>query len=55
MKRFIMTMIFSAVMSSVLGTYVIPRTITVDASTLNALRGSLLPASPAYDPYIAGK
>ena len=53
MKRLITTMIFVVIMSSALGTYVIPRTITVDAMTLNALRSSLLPASPAYDPYIA--
>ena len=53
MKRLITTMIFVVIMSSVMGTYVIPRTITVDASTLNALRSSLLPASPSYDPYIA--
>lgn len=53
MKRLITTMIFVVIMSSALGTYVIPRTITVDALTLNALRSSLLPASPAYDPYIA--
>ena len=34
MKRLITTMIFVVIMSSVMGTYVIPRTITVDASTL---------------------
>jgi len=35
MKHLITTMIFVVIMSSALGTYVIPRTITVDASTLN--------------------
>ena len=53
MKCIITTMLFIAIVSSVLGTFIIPRTITVDASTLNALRSSMLPASPSYDPYIA--
>ncbi len=53
MKRFITTMLLLSIMSSVLGIYVIPRTITVDTPTLTALRSSLLPSSPYYDPYIA--
>ncbi len=53
MKRFIMTITLFLVISSIWGIYVIPRTITVDSLTLSALRNSLSPASPAYDPYIA--
>lgn len=53
MKCTIVTMLFVIIISSVFGTYVIPRTITVDTQTLSALRSSLLPANPYYDPYIA--
>jgi hypothetical protein len=41
MKRLITTMIFVVIMSSALGTYVIPRTITVDALTLPPINMNL--------------
>lgn len=53
MKRLIVTMGFIIILSSAFCTFVIPRTITVTATKLDSLRSSLLPASPAYDPYIA--
>lgn len=52
MKHISTVLFMLGIMSSIFGTFIINRTITIDAVTLAAMRGASLPASHLYDPYI---
>lgn len=52
MKHIPIVFFMLGVASSIFGTFIINRTITIDAVTLATMRGSSLPASHLFDPYI---
>ncbi len=52
MKHFPIVLFILGVVSPIFGTFIINRTITIDAVTLAAMRGSSVPASHLFDPYI---
>lgn len=52
MKHLFLCCFLIGMMSSIYGEYVISRTITVNDSTLAAMRSSILPGSPSHDPLI---
>jgi hypothetical protein len=52
MKHFPIVLFILGVVSPIFGTFIINRTITIDAVTLAAMRSSSVPASHLFDPYI---
>lgn len=52
MKHFAIILLMTGIMSSIFGTFIINRTITIDEVTLAAMRGASVPGSSLFDPYI---